>query len=35
MTREDATTHMIAWQGCLADAADFLKDPVDYLANAA
>jgi len=35
MTRDDAATHLIAWQGCLADAADFLKDPVAYLANAA
>ena len=35
MTRDDASTHLIAWQGCLADAADFLKDPVAYLANAA
>lgn len=35
MTRDDAATHLIAWQGCLADAADFVKDPVAYLANAA
>ncbi|MBL8771113.1 MAG: YbjN domain-containing protein [Phenylobacterium sp.] len=35
MTRDDATTHLQAWQGCLADARDFLKDPVGYLANAA
>ena len=35
MTRDDAATHLIAWQGCLADAGDFLKDPAAYLANAA
>jgi len=35
MTREDASTHLQAWQGCLADARDFVKDPVAYLANAA
>jgi hypothetical protein len=35
MTRDDATLHLQAWQGCLADARDFLKDPVAYLANAA
>lgn len=35
MTRDDATTHLQAWQGCLADARDFLKDPVGYLADAA
>jgi len=35
MTREDAETHMLAWQGCLSDGRDFLKDPVGYLANAA
>ena len=35
MTRDDATTHLQAWQGCLVDARDFLKDPVAYLANAA
>jgi hypothetical protein len=35
MTRDDAQTHLIAWQGCLADALDFQKDPVGYLANAA
>ena len=35
MTRDDAATHLQAWQGCLADARDFLKDPVAYLANAA
>mgnify|MGYP000190291328 CR=1 FL=1 len=28
MTREDASTHLQAWQGCLADANDFLRDPV-------
>ena len=35
MTRDDAATHLQAWQGCLADSLDFLKDPVEYLANAA
>ena len=35
MNRDDAATHLQAWQGCLADAHDFLKDPVGYLANAA
>lgn len=35
MSREDAATHLQAWQGCLVDGADFLKDPVAYLANAA
>ena len=35
MTRDDAATHLLAWQGCLADANDFLRDPVAYLANAA
>jgi hypothetical protein len=35
MTREDASTHLGAWQGCLADGAAFLRDPVAYLAEAA
>jgi hypothetical protein len=35
MSREDGATHLQAWQGCLADAADFARDPVAYLANAA
>lgn len=35
MNRDDASTHLLAWQGCLADGRDFLKDPVAYLANAA
>ena len=35
MTRDDAATHLIAWQGCLADSAEFVKDPTAYLANAA
>lgn len=35
MTRDDAATHLLAWQGCLADARDFMRDPVAYLANAA
>jgi hypothetical protein len=35
MSREDASTHLLAWQGCLADGRDFMRDPVEYLANAA
>ena len=35
MSRDDAATHMLAWQGCLSDGRDFLRDPVAYLANAA
>lgn len=35
MTPDDATTHLQAWQGCLTDSRDFVKDPVGYLANAA
>jgi hypothetical protein len=35
MARDDAATHMAAWQGCLSDGRDFLKDPVGYLSNAA
>lgn len=35
MTREDASTHLLAWQGCLADGTDFLRDPVAYLSSAA
>lgn len=35
MTREDGSNHLQAWQGCLADGRDFVKDPVAYLANAA
>ena len=34
MTRDDAATHLLAWQGCLSDGRDFLKDPVAYLASA-
>ncbi len=34
-TRDDAATHLLAWQGCLADGRDFMRDPVGYLANAA
>lgn len=34
-SRDDLATHLQAWQGCLADAHDFLKDPVAYLANSA
>jgi hypothetical protein len=35
MSREDASTHLFAWQGCLADGRDFNRDPIAYLANAA
>lgn len=35
MTRDDAATHLAAWQGCLADGSAFLRDPVAYLAEAA
>jgi len=35
LSRSDAETHLQAWQGCLADAHDFLKDPVAYLADSA
>jgi len=35
MSRADATDHLVAWQNCLVDSLDFLKDPVGYLANAA
>ncbi|TAJ72286.1 MAG: hypothetical protein EPO51_09255 [Phenylobacterium sp.] len=34
-TRDSALTHLAAWQGCLGEARDFLRDPVAYLANAA
>ncbi|HET6970357.1 MAG TPA: hypothetical protein VFH92_04470 [Phenylobacterium sp.] len=34
-TRADGQSQMFAWQGCLADARDFIRDPVSYLANAA
>lgn len=34
-TRDSAMTHVAAWQGCLAEARDFVRDPVAYLANAA
>lgn len=33
-TRADATTHLAAWQGCLASARDFARDPVRFLAEA-
>jgi hypothetical protein len=35
MSRDDAQTHLLAWQGCLADGTAFLRDPVQYLADAA
>ena len=34
-TRESALTHLAAWQGCLAEADIFLRDPAAYLAEAA
>lgn len=34
-TRQDAAVHLQAWQGCIADGREFVKDPVAYLANAA
>ena len=34
-TAPDAAVQLQAWQGCIADGRDFLKDPVAYLANAA
>lgn len=33
-TRTDAATHLAAWQGCLANARDFARDPVRFLAEA-
>jgi len=33
--RDAAMTHLAAWQGCIGEARDFLRDPVAYLANAA
>ncbi len=35
LNRDDGVDHLGAWQGCLAEGHDFLKDPVGYLANAA
>src|SRR5688500_4596276 len=34
-TRDSLRTHLAAWQGCLVEGRDFVKDPVQYLANAA
>jgi hypothetical protein len=34
-SRAEATTQLAAWQGCLADARDFARDPVRFLAEAA
>lgn len=34
-TRDSATTHLAAWQGCLGQARDFARDPAAYLADAA
>jgi len=34
-TRETALTHLAAWQGCLAEARTFVRDPAAYLAEAA
>lgn len=33
-TRDSGRTHLAAWQGCLADAATFVRDPNAYLATA-
>lgn len=33
-TRDDGRTHLAAWQGCLAEGATFVRDPVAYLAVA-
>ena len=33
--RADAAVQLQAWQGCIADGREFLKDPAAYLANAA
>jgi len=33
-TRQEMTTHVDAWRGCLGDFAAFLKDPPGYLAAA-
>lgn len=33
-TRDSARTHLAAWQGCLGEAREFVRDPVAYLANA-
>ncbi len=33
-TRESGRTHLAAWQGCLAEAATFARDPNAYLAIA-
>lgn len=34
LTRDDVAMHFQAWQGCLADGQDFLRDPAAFLANA-
>jgi hypothetical protein len=34
-TRDSARTHLAAWQGCLAQARDFVRDPLAYHASAA
>lgn len=34
-TRDSGLLHLAAWQGCLGEARDFVRDPVAYLANAA
>ena len=33
-TRDSGRTHLAAWQGCLAEAATFVRDPNAYLATA-
>jgi hypothetical protein len=34
-TRDSAVNHLAAWQGCIAESRDFVRDPVSYLSNAA
>lgn len=33
-TRDSGRTHLAAWQGCLTEAAGFVRDPTGYLAVA-
>ena len=34
-SRDEMLMHLNAWRGCIADFADFAKDPTGFLANAA
>lgn len=34
-TRETFEVHLAAWQGCIVEGREFLRDPAAYLANAA